>query len=149
MRVFADFGVDTFAEQFTGCHWAPQLGRSGGRAPTSASGSPLAQVGRASYRRYVGTPLSRSQRWTASWKRLPHPVRWVLVATVGLSLVIAGIAMLVLPGPGIATIIAGLAVLATEFAWARVVLSHVKKHGAKAAVATKDTALKVVRRAPK
>lgn len=88
-------------------------------------------------------------RWLASWKRLPHPIRWILVATVGLGLIIAGIAMLVLPGPGIATIIAGLAVLATEFAWARVVLHHVKRHGTKAANATKDTALRVVRRAPK
>lgn len=88
-------------------------------------------------------------RWLASWKRLPHPIRWVVVATVGLSLIVAGIAMLVLPGPGIATIIAGLAVLATEFAWAQVVLSHIKKHGSKAATATKDTALRVVRRSPK
>ncbi len=71
------------------------------------------------------------------------------MATVGISLVIAGIAMLVLPGPGIATIIAGLAILATEFAWARVVLHHVKKHSTKAVVATKDTALRVVRRSPK
>jgi uncharacterized protein (TIGR02611 family) len=91
----------------------------------------------------------KTERWTASWRRLPHPIRWVLVASVGLSLVIAGIAMLVLPGPGIATIIAGLAVLATEFAWARVVLHHVKRHGTKAAVATKETALRVVRRPPK
>jgi riboflavin biosynthesis pyrimidine reductase len=41
------------------------------------------------------------------------------VATVGASLLIAGVAMLVLPGPGIVTILAGLTVLATEFHWAR------------------------------
>lgn len=88
-------------------------------------------------------------RWLASWKRLPHPLRWVVVATVGLSLVAAGIAMLVLPGPGIATIIAGLAILATEFAWAEATMRHVKKHGTKAATATKDAALRVVRRPPR
>jgi len=93
--------------------------------------------------------MVRAERWTASWQRLPHPIRWVLVACVGVSLIVAGVAMLVLPGPGIATIIAGLAVLATEFAWARVALHHVKRHGTKAAVATKDTALRVVRRTPK
>jgi riboflavin biosynthesis pyrimidine reductase len=38
---------------------------------------------------------------------------------VGASLLIAGVAMLVLPGPGIVTILAGLTVLATEFHWAR------------------------------
>jgi riboflavin biosynthesis pyrimidine reductase len=41
------------------------------------------------------------------------------VATVGASLLIAGVAMLVLPGPGVVTILAGLTVLATEFHWAR------------------------------
>lgn len=41
------------------------------------------------------------------------------MATVGASLLIAGVAMLVLPGPGIVTILAGLTVLATEFHWAR------------------------------
>jgi tellurite resistance protein TerC len=34
-------------------------------------------------------------------------------------LLLAGVAMLVLPGPGIVVIIAGLAVLATEYAWAK------------------------------
>ncbi len=46
-------------------------------------------------------------------------IRRTVVATVGASLLIAGVAMLVLPGPGIVTILAGLTVLATEFHWAR------------------------------
>ena len=46
-------------------------------------------------------------------------IRRAVVATVGASLLIAGVAMLVLPGPGIVTILAGLTVLATEFHWAR------------------------------
>ncbi len=41
------------------------------------------------------------------------------VAVVGGILVIAGIAMLVLPGPGILAIVAGLALLALEFDAAR------------------------------
>jgi len=41
------------------------------------------------------------------------------VATVGFSLLLAGLAMMVLPGPGIVTVLAGLTVLATEFHWAR------------------------------
>lgn len=41
-------------------------------------------------------------------------------------LLIAGIAMLVLPGPGWLTIAAGLAILATEFAWARRLLDQLK-----------------------
>ena len=41
-------------------------------------------------------------------------------------LLIAGVAMLVLPGPGLLTIAAGLAILATEFAWARRLLDQLK-----------------------
>lgn len=61
------------------------------------------------------------------WKRLPHPIRWIGVATVGGTLIVAGIVMLVLPGPGIAFIVLGLAVLATEFVWAEVLMHKVKK----------------------
>ena len=61
------------------------------------------------------------------WKRLPHPIRWIGVATLGGTLIIAGIVMLVLPGPGIAFIVLGLAVLATEFFWAEVLMHKVKK----------------------
>lgn len=44
----------------------------------------------------------------------------------GAVLLIAGIAMLALPGPGWLTIAAGLAILATEFVWARRALDQLK-----------------------
>jgi uncharacterized protein (TIGR02611 family) len=40
------------------------------------------------------------------------------VAVLGVAIVIAGIALIPLPGPGWLVVFAGLAVLATEFAWA-------------------------------
>jgi uncharacterized protein (TIGR02611 family) len=52
----------------------------------------------------------------AFWDHIPHAIRKPLVFMVGSSIVIAGIAMLVLPGPGWAAIFLGFAVLATEFA---------------------------------
>ena len=52
-------------------------------------------------------------------------VRIARTAAGGL-LLIAGIAMLALPGPGWLTIAAGLAILATEFAWARRMLDQLK-----------------------
>ncbi len=59
-------------------------------------------------------------RWIASnTKRL-------LVLVVGMTLVGAGLAMLVLPGPGIIVSIAGLVVLSTEFVWAERVLDRSK-----------------------
>lgn len=64
------------------------------------------------------------------WRTLPHPVRWVAVATVGVLLIVLGFAGVVLPLlPGPALIFAGLFVLASEFAWARVVLERVREHG--------------------
>ena len=42
-----------------------------------------------------------------------------LVAVLGGSLLIAGVAMIVLPGPAVVVIPAALAILAVEFLWAR------------------------------
>lgn len=50
-----------------------------------------------------------------AWRRTPTPVRRPLVLVVGVLLIIAGLAMLVLPGPGWAAIFLGLAILASEF----------------------------------
>jgi uncharacterized protein (TIGR02611 family) len=45
---------------------------------------------------------------------------------VGFGLLALGVAMLALPGPGWLTIVAGLAVLAEEFLWARRLLDRAK-----------------------
>ena len=52
------------------------------------------------------------------WYNIPATIRKPLVFMVGVAIVIAGLAMLVLPGPGWAAIFLGFAVLATEFAFA-------------------------------
>lgn len=44
----------------------------------------------------------------------------------GFGLLLAGVVMLVVPGPGWLTIAAGLAILATEFAWAHRALDAIK-----------------------
>ena len=41
------------------------------------------------------------------------------IALIGGTLLLVGVALLVLPGPGLPVIAAGLALLATEFFWAR------------------------------
>jgi uncharacterized membrane protein YbaN (DUF454 family) len=64
-----------------------------------------------------------------NWKRLPHPLRWIIVATVGSTLVGLGLLGLVLPViPGIPLLIAGFALLATEFTWAEVLLNRTRHH---------------------
>lgn len=55
------------------------------------------------------------------------PARRMLVSVGGGLLLLAGAAMLVLPGPGLLVIAAGLALLATEFVWARRLLERVKR----------------------
>jgi uncharacterized protein (TIGR02611 family) len=46
-------------------------------------------------------------------------LRRVAIGVIGGTVLIAGIIMMVTPGPGIGGILAGLAILALEFAWAR------------------------------
>jgi tellurite resistance protein TerC len=53
--------------------------------------------------------------------------RKVIVAALGASVLLVGAAMTVLPGPAILVIPAGLAILATEFAWARRLLRRIKQ----------------------
>lgn len=54
-----------------------------------------------------------------SLKDLPAPVRKLIVAVIGGTVILLGIVMIVLPGPAIIVIPVGLGILATEFAWAR------------------------------
>ena len=67
-----------------------------------------------------------------NWKRLPHPLRWIGVAVVGGTLISVGVVLLVLPGPGLLLIAMGVAVLATEFAWAESTLNRMKQAGSAA-----------------
>jgi uncharacterized protein (TIGR02611 family) len=46
-------------------------------------------------------------------------VRRIIVSVVGTTVLLIGIALLVLPGPAFVVIPIGLAILATEYAWAR------------------------------
>ncbi len=46
-------------------------------------------------------------------------VKRVIVSVVGATVLLIGIALLVLPGPAFIVIPVGLAILATEYAWAR------------------------------
>jgi hypothetical protein len=56
----------------------------------------------------------------------------IAVTVVGGVLVLGGLAMLVLPGPGILVVALGFAVLGTEYAWAAVAFERTKKTAAQA-----------------
>ena len=57
--------------------------------------------------------------------------RRFVVAAAGGSLLVAGVALLVLPGPGTLVILAALTLLGTEFAWARRAVDRIKTAVAK------------------
>lgn len=73
------------------------------------------------------TDFRRVFRWVGrSGKRIG-------VTIVGFGVLGAGIVMLVLPGPGILVVLVGLAILATEYAWARRALDVAKGRAKRAA----------------
>jgi uncharacterized protein (TIGR02611 family) len=65
--------------------------------------------------------------------RLLHVSWQVGIFVVGLAVVAAGAAMLVLPGPGWLVIFGGMAIWATEFVWAQLVLRWTKRKVTEAA----------------
>ena len=84
--------------------------------------------------------LNRVARWV--WFPFGVVLRFIVqsgkriaVTIIGFVLLLAGIVMIVTPGPGILLIIAGLAVLATEYVWAERLLNLAKQKAAQA----KDT----------
>ena len=58
---------------------------------------------------------------------LLKPIRQLIIFVMGMSVLIVGIAMIVLPGPATVVIPAGLAILATEFVWAQRWLKYLKR----------------------
>ena len=61
--------------------------------------------------------------WIAT---LAQAKRFVKIV-IGFTLLAAGAAMLVLPGPGIVAILVALAILSAEFVWARLLLDRIKR----------------------
>ena len=60
----------------------------------------------------------------------------IFVIVSGSAVTVAGVAMLVLPGPGFLVIFTGLAILATEFDWADRLKQRVRERAEDAAKAT-------------
>jgi hypothetical protein len=59
-------------------------------------------------------------------KILLASLRKLIVAIIGGTVLLIGVALIVLPGPAFIVIPAGLAILATEFAWARSAINRAK-----------------------
>jgi uncharacterized protein (TIGR02611 family) len=69
-----------------------------------------------------------------AWLRvIARNAKRLMVFIAGVAVLLAGLAMLALPGPGVLVIILGLVILATEFAWAERVLDRTTSTAAGAA----------------
>ena len=81
----------------------------------------------------MNTPLSeRLREWIDRHGGAQNPVaRRVIVSVMGFTILVLGIVMIVLPGPAILVIPAGLAVLAIEFEWARRWLKRLREMAGK------------------
>lgn len=64
----------------------------------------------------------------------------IAVSVIGGALVLGGLAMLVLPGPGLLVVVAGFAVLGTEYAWASRALDRTKSAAETAGKIAKEQA---------
>jgi len=81
--------------------------------------------------------LERIRLKIARNKALELVYRLVVLA-IGLVILLAGVAMLVFPGPGWAAIVLGLLILATEFRWAEILLEPLQRLISKLASRAKD-----------
>jgi len=76
----------------------------------------LARAGR------IGRPVGR---WMARWRELIRRYPWlnvtykVLVTAIGIAIIVIGLILVPLPGPGWLIVFIGLTVLGSEFHWAR------------------------------
>jgi uncharacterized protein (TIGR02611 family) len=68
----------------------------------------------------------REELRQGAYGRMLRIVRRIAVAFVGGTVLAVGVVMVVLPGPAVVVIPAGLAILATEFPWARRLLHRVR-----------------------
>ncbi|MGI8794126.1 MAG: PGPGW domain-containing protein [Acidimicrobiales bacterium] len=64
----------------------------------------------------------------------------IAISVIGGAFVLLGLAMLVLPGPGIVVVVIGFAILGTEYAWAARALDKTKEKAAQAGQVAKNTA---------
>jgi len=75
--------------------------------------------------------------------RLSGAAKRVLLETLGWVLVVAGIAALVLPGPGLLGLFAGLALLSQQYEWAERRVEPIKEKALKAAEEGVETPLRI------
>lgn len=78
-------------------------------------------------RREASPPTTLADEAAQAVAEIVRQARRLLVLVFGTTIVLIGIAMILLPGPAMIVIPVGLAVLATEFVWARRLLRRLRE----------------------
>lgn len=65
-------------------------------------------------------------------RSIARSTKLIVISVIGFGLIAVGLVLLVVPGPGLLLIAAGLAVLATEYVWARSALGWTKRRARRA-----------------
>jgi Putative transmembrane protein (PGPGW) len=68
--------------------------------------------------------LTRRILTRAGLDLVPPAVRKIVIAVIGTTILLIGVALIVLPGPAFIVIPIGLSILASEFIWARRVIKR-------------------------
>lgn len=89
------------------------------------------------------TPRQRASRWLVAVRA----ARKVVVSTVGGLVIVVGLALLVLPGPGMLVVLLGLGILSTEFHWPKRLRERLRDRVHRVAAAAR--ARRAARRAPR
>ena len=103
------------------------------RAPLQASGhDPLdGSVWEETRERFIDAAIQAEyetgQREETEAEAKRHIVVRIAIIIAGSAVLFAGLLMLILPGPGIVAVIAGLSILSTEVAWAERMLEYAKE----------------------
>lgn len=102
------------------------LAAFGERVPQARRASPDSE-GKWSFERVRRPRVTRRKRsWSDRTKR-------IVITVLGISLVVVGVGLFVLPGPGILVVLAGLALLASEYDWAQDALEWARRRSKQAA----------------
>ena len=112
-------------------HWpGPILTDSGGFQVFSLAGLREIDEDGVTFRSHLDGSSHRftPEKVIAIQEKLGARILCGVILVIGGTVLLAGIALLFLPGPAIVVIPAGLAILGMEFAWARRFLSRVRQH---------------------
>ncbi|MFE9249413.1 TIGR02611 family protein [Streptomyces sp. NPDC007088] len=114
-----------------------------GEAGTESARRSRTEGGNAAESGKGGEPALGSRAPQFVQRRRTLHLSWqVGVFVIGLAVVVAGALMLVLPGPGWVVIFGGMAIWATEFVWAQLVLRWTKRKVTEAARRALDPAVR-------